>query len=62
MLLGNNGTGIRAFNHAVKRDAGFGFAIDQYPVQRGATTVFRQQRAVQIKCALRGKAEDLITQ
>ena len=45
-LLSDDIAGIRAVHHPVQRHAGFAFAIDQYPVQRRAAAIFRQQRTV----------------
>jgi len=36
----------------VQRDAGFGFAVDDRPVERNAAAVLRQQRTVQVDRAL----------
>ena len=43
----------------MQRHAGFGFAVDDRPVQRHAAAVFRQQRAVQVDRALRRNRKDL---
>ncbi len=61
-LLTNDVAGIRAFHHLVQRGAGFSFAIHQRPVHRGAATVVRQQRTVQVETALRRQRQDLVAQ
>jgi len=40
--------GIRFLHHDVQRDAGFAFAVNDRPVERGATAIARQQRAMHV--------------
>ena len=61
-LLSEDGAGIGTLDHAVQGHAGFGFAIDQYPVGRGAATVFRQQRAMQVEGAFAGGGQQRLAQ
>ena len=50
-LLRHNIACIGALGHAMQGDASLFLTVDQHPVQRCATTVFRQQRTVQVECA-----------
>ena len=51
LLLQQHGTGIHSFIHQHRGDAGFGFAIDDGPLDRAGSAIFRQERAVHIDAA-----------
>ena len=58
-FLVDDRAGVGAFHHAVEGHADARFAVEHRPVDRGATAVFRQQRAVHVEGAERGEREDL---
>ena len=61
-LLGHNIARVRAVGHTVQRHAGLFLTVHQHPVQRRATPVFRQQRAVQVERPFRRQIEDLVAE
>jgi hypothetical protein len=48
-MLRHDSARIGTMHHAVQGYAGFGFTVNQHPVQRCAATVSWQQRAVEVK-------------
>ncbi|MNQ54277.1 hypothetical protein D3C85_683420 [compost metagenome] len=62
LLLGNDGARVGALDHAVQGHAGLGFAVDQHPVGRCATTIAWQQRTVQVERAFARRGQQLLAQ
>ena len=60
--LSDNIAGVRALNHFVQGHAGFGFTVDERPVDGRAAPVAGQKRAVQIEAALWGKSQQVLAE
>ena len=56
-LLGEAGAGVEAGRHLDDAVAGFGFAVEDGPLDRGGAAILGQQRAVQVDAAEAGGGE-----